>query len=271
MQTFMKFLEAKANRYFVRFVNTTDRSDIEIDVIFPVMSYIGDYLKEVGLWAGDSSKYPASYKKECKIISPTSKVMDIPEEKKMNPKLTGNGLLKKLQDTAIYLSETADDLLLYSVGEAERLFKLYFKKLTGLEDDSYWTYWKDLNSGIQCVLKDEFSSIQHEMKALGLPDLLKKGQIERVISIRFAHDSSLDETKSFGSEFDPVYDGMPKTYQRLAFHTYEKNDLIKLKSFIDDKMTETGLSPALRNTLFEFKEMIETAIRKNVTLLVSKI
>jgi len=44
-----------------------------------------------------------------------------------------------------------------------------------------------------------------------------------------------------------------------------------LKSFVDDKMTETGLSPALRNTLLEFKEMIETAIRKNATLFVSKI
>lgn len=203
------------------------------------------------------------------IISTTSKFMDVPEENKSNPKVTGNGLIKKIEDAGLYMSEAVDGMLLYNTGEVERLFRIYFKKLTGLEDDSYWTYWTDLNSGIQCLLRDGFSSIKHEIKAMGVPSYKTKGEVERVISIRFAYDSSLDERKLFGPEFDPIHEEMPKIGTLLP-QSYEGKSLAELKDFVMRKLAEEPPTSKLHDTLFEFNEMIDTAIRKKATLIVIK-
>lgn len=269
MQTFMQFIEGKANRYSISFENETDNSEIELSVIFPIFRYIQEYLEKVGLWTGRSSPYAVKYKNDCMIISPTSKFMDVPEENKSNPKVTGNGLLKKIEDSGLFVSETVDGMLLYNTGEVERLFKLYFKKLTGFEDDSYWTYWTDLNAGIQCLLRDGFSSIKHEIKAMGIPSYKTKGEVERVISIKFAYDSSLDERKLFGPEFDPIYEEMPKM-TALLFQFYVGQNLTELKDFVTSKITEEPPTSKLHEILFELNEMIDTAIRKKAKLIIQK-
>jgi hypothetical protein len=270
MKTFIQFVETKTNRYTVRFNNKEDSSEIELIVIFPILSYIEDFLKKIGLWAGNNSPYPLQYKKDCMKTSPESKFITVPEENKINPKLTGNGLLKKLQNNALYISESAEATLVYSVGEAERLFKIYFKKLTGIEDDKYWTYWTDLNSGIQCLLKDGFSSIKHEIKAMGVPTYKKTGEIERVIFIKFAHDSSLEERKMFGSEFDDIWNEMPKTFLSIPIQSYEDKTLVELKQFITTKIEDIKISSTTKDALIELQDMVDLGIRKKTELLIVK-
>lgn len=250
------------SRFAVSFgspTKTLNRGNFTVDFIMIVQTYIGDYLNHNGLWSGPPMNWGCLYPKKAKNFLKTKrKFYVIPEENSVVVK--GNVFLERIALECFYMAENRDDIFVFNITEIERLFRLYFRKLTGIKT---WAWVRHVNmiiKGINYLLKKFPGNKPHKINKT-----IEIRSISEVTQIQFGLDESLEEIYFFPIEFSSIFDKLSNSNGfPIIFNEYK--DLDKFETTLNEMMSDYPAKSCKYIFIQTIIDMISTAKLKKVSI-----